>query len=182
MGWSTNLQHLGFCILFYTYCWYGIGEKGVLWVYLCLSINNICALMMVVCIGINNIVIISPISTHLQELDGGTSHVGYIGYRFPLSLYTIWGNHLPFNFMLKFPIYYLEKPLPITSKWRRVTVRKWKVEHPIIIKNEMKKNCSSKPPTLEIKNQNKGMKDILDIDSHCPYLLSGETTFHLTSC
>ena len=23
---------------------------------------------------------------------------------------------------------------------------------------------------------------ILDIDSHCPYLLSGETTFHLTSC
>ena len=23
---------------------------------------------------------------------------------------------------------------------------------------------------------------ILDIDSHCPYLLSGETTFQLTSC
>ena len=38
---------------------------------------------------------------------------GYIGYRFPLSLSTIWGNHLPFNFMLKFPIYYLEKPPPI---------------------------------------------------------------------
>ena len=33
-------------------------------------------------------------------------------------------------------------------------------------------------PTLGIKNQNKGMEDILDIDSHCPYLLSGETTFH----
>ena len=28
----------------------------------------------------------------------------YIGYRFSLSLSTIWGNHLPFNFMLKFPI------------------------------------------------------------------------------
>ena len=28
---------------------------------------------------------------------------GYSGYRFPLSLSTIWGNHLPFNFMLKFP-------------------------------------------------------------------------------
>ena len=24
--------------------------------------------------------------------------------------------------------------------------------------------------------------NILDIDSHCPYLLSGETTFQLTSC
>ena len=24
--------------------------------------------------------------------------------------------------------------------------------------------------------------NILDIDSHCPYLLYGETTFHLTSC
>ena len=23
---------------------------------------------------------------------------------------------------------------------------------------------------------------ILDIDSHCPYLLAGETTFQLTSC
>ena len=55
----------------------------------------------------------------------------HIGYRFPLSLPTIWGNHLPFNFMLKFPIYYLEKPLPITSKWRRVTVRKRKVEHTV---------------------------------------------------
>ena len=33
------------------------------------------------------------------------------------------------------------------------------------------------------KNQNKEMEDIiLDIDSHCPYLLSGETTFRLTSC
>ena len=31
----------------------------------------------------------------------------YIGYRFPLSLSTIWGNHLPVNFMLKFPTLYL---------------------------------------------------------------------------
>ena len=36
-------------------------------------------------------------------------------------------------------------------------------------------------PTFEIKNQNKGIEDILDIDSHCPYLLFGETTSHLTS-
>ena len=28
----------------------------------------------------------------------------HIGYSFPLSLSTIWGNHLPFSFMLKFPI------------------------------------------------------------------------------
>ena len=44
---------------------------------------------------------------------------------------TIWGNDLPINFMLKFPINYLEKPRPITSKWRGVTVRKWKVEHTV---------------------------------------------------
>ena len=40
------------------------------------------------------------------------------------------------------------------------------------------------PPTFElfeIKNQNKGIEDILDIDSHCPHLLFGETTSHLTS-
>ena len=31
----------------------------------------------------------------------------YIGYRFPLSLSTIWGNHLPVNFMFKFLHVYL---------------------------------------------------------------------------
>ena len=31
---------------------------------------------------------------------------GYIGYIFPLSLSTIWANHLPFNFMLKFPSFF----------------------------------------------------------------------------
>ena len=36
-------------------------------------------------------------------------------------------------------------------------------------------------PTLGNKSQNKGMEDIMDIDSHCPYLLYGETTFNLTS-
>ena len=36
-------------------------------------------------------------------------------------------------------------------------------------------------PHAWIKNQNKGMDDILEVDSHCPYLLSGETTFNLTS-
>ena len=36
----------------------------------------------------------------------------YIGYRFPLSLSTIWGNHLPVNFPYMH-IYNLEKPPPI---------------------------------------------------------------------
>ena len=36
-------------------------------------------------------------------------------------------------------------------------------------------------PTLEIQNQNKGIEDIMDIDSNCPHLLFGETTSHLTS-
>ena len=46
----------------------------------------------------------------------------YIGYRFPLSLSTIWGNHLPVNFMLKFPTCIStiwRNHLPhLTSKWR----------------------------------------------------------------
>ena len=39
------------------------------------------------------------------------------------------------------------------------------------------------PPPIEIQNQNKGIEDIMDIDSNCPYLLPvfGETTSHLTS-
>ena len=39
------------------------------------------------------------------------------------------------------------------------------------------------PPTFEIQYQNKGIEDIMDIDSNCPYLLPvfGETTSHLTS-
>ena len=38
-------------------------------------------------------------------------------------------------------------------------------------------------PTFEIQNQNKGIEDIMDIASNCPYLLPvfGETTSHLTS-
>ena len=46
----------------------------------------------------------------------------YIGYRFPLSLSTIWGNHLPVHFMLKFPTCIStiwRNHLPhLTSKWR----------------------------------------------------------------
>ena len=46
----------------------------------------------------------------------------YNGYRFPLSLSTIWGNHLPVNFMLKFPtcistIWRNNLPY-LTNKWR----------------------------------------------------------------
>ena len=43
------------------------------------------------------------------------------------------------------------------------------------------------PPTtptfdmFEIKNQNTGIEDYIGyIDSHCPYVLFGETTSHLT--
>ena len=40
------------------------------------------------------------------------------------------------------------------------------------------------PPPIdmfEIKNQNMGIEDYIGyIDSHCPYLLFGETTSHLT--
>ena len=36
-------------------------------------------------------------------------------------------------------------------------------------------------PTFEIQNQNKGIEDIMDIDSNCPSLLFGVTTSHLTS-
>ena len=37
------------------------------------------------------------------------------------------------------------------------------------------------PPPFEIQKQNKGIEDIMDIDSNCPHLLFGETTSHLTS-
>ena len=40
---------------------------------------------------------------HVQKLTHAIFFI-YIGFRFPLSLSTIWGNHLPFSFMLKFPI------------------------------------------------------------------------------
>ena len=44
----------------------------------------------------------------------------YIGYRLPLSPSTIWGNHLPVNFMLKFPTCILRQtrhpPPAITAK------------------------------------------------------------------
>ena len=43
------------------------------------------------------------------------------------------------------------------------------------------KNIIPPPPTFEIQNQNKGIEDIMDIDSNCPSLLFGETTSHLTS-
>ena len=43
-------------------------------------------------------------------------------YRFPLSISTIWGNHLPVNFMLKFPTcistIWRNHPPHLTSKWR----------------------------------------------------------------
>ena len=38
------------------------------------------------------------------------------------------------------------------------------------------------PPTGSEANTTIFVSYILDIDSHCPYLLSGETTFQLTSC
>ena len=43
------------------------------------------------------------------------------------------------------------------------------------------KNITPPPPTFEIQNQNRGIEDIMDIDSNCPSPLFGETTSHLTS-
>ena len=37
------------------------------------------------------------------------------------------------------------------------------------------------PPVWDTKSQNKGIEDIMDIDSNCPSLLFGETTSHLPS-
>ena len=42
----------------------------------------------------------------------------YIGYRFPLFLSTIWGNHLPVNFMSKFPTIWRNHLPHLTTKWR----------------------------------------------------------------
>ena len=42
-------------------------------------------------------------------------------------------------------------------KWERIVFKKNLFTPPL------------PPPTLGIKNQNKGIEDILDIDSHCPY-------------
>ena len=42
-------------------------------------------------------------------------------YRFPVSLSTIWGYHLPVNFMFKFPISTIWRnhlPFDLTSKWK----------------------------------------------------------------
>ena len=36
-------------------------------------------------------------------------------------------------------------------------------------------------PVPGAAGDNKGIEDIMDIDSNCPYLLFGETTSHLTS-
>ena len=78
-------------------------------------------------LGIKNqnkrIVDIFDIDSHFPYLlSGETSHPHHLWDqkseqrmedildRFPMSISTIWGNHLPFNFMLKFPIYYFDKP------------------------------------------------------------------------
>ena len=46
----------------------------------------------------------------------------------------------------------------------------------------MRKTLHPPPPTFEIQHQNKGIEDLMDIDSNCPYLLFGETTSHLKNC
>ena len=38
-----------------------------------------------------------------------------------------------------------------------------------------------KPPPHLLQNQNKGIEDIMDIDSNCPYLLFGEITSNSVS-
>ena len=62
----------------------------------------------------------------------------------------------------------------------------WFVFQDFFSRNSIKCEKSITPPpppnhpTFEIQNQNKGIEDIMDIDSNCPHLLFGETTSHLT--
>ena len=49
----------------------------------------------------------------------------YIAYGFPLSLSTIWWNHLPFNFHVKIPyLLFGETISHLTSKWSGILLRK----------------------------------------------------------
>ena len=107
-----------------------------------------------------------------QDLPGSEANTTnlffiYIGYRFPLSLSTIvFLNKKIFCFL--FPEFIFSRNVGNSIK--------------------CKKNITPPPQTtptfdmFEIKNQNKGIGDIIwDIDCHCPYLLFGATTSHLIS-
>ena len=48
--------------------------------------------------------------------------------------------------------------------------------------NKVTRSPEISPPTGSEASTTIFVLYILDIDSHCPYLLSGETTFQLTSC
>ena len=49
---------------------------------------------------------------------------GYIGYRFPLSLSTIWRNHLPFNQWVKGQYFHVENSIKREMKWERIVFLK----------------------------------------------------------
>ena len=94
-------------------------------------------------------------------------YIIYIGYGFPLSLSTIvFLSKKIFSFL--FPELIFSRNVGNSINTRKI--------------------LSPPPPQttptfdmFEIKNQNKGIEDYIGyIDSHCPYLLFGETTSHLT--
>ena len=92
----------------------------------------------------------------------------HIGYRFPLSLSTIvFLNKKIFCFL--FPEFIFSRNVGNSINARKI----------------LPPPPPQTTPTFdmfEIKNQNKGIEDNIGyIDSHCPYLLFGETTSHLTS-
>ena len=91
----------------------------------------------------------------------------YIGYRFPLSLST--GTIVFLN--KKIILFFIPRIIFSRNVGNSINARKILPPPP--------------PPPIdmfEIKNQNKGIEDYIGyIDSHCPYLLFGETTSHLTS-
>ena len=113
----------------------------------------------------------------------------YIGYRFPLSLSTIWGNHLPVKFPTCISTILEKLPPPFKHeeniKWE-IIVFYSQIVFSRNVGNNIKCEKTLHPPpqttpTFAIQNQNKGIEDIMDKDSNCPYLLFGETTSHLTS-
>ena len=104
---------------------------------------------------------------------------------------TIWRNHLPFNHH-KIVRYFGTNNVICLC----ILLTPEATTEVSIIHDYMRNTCKCKKwhvttlhpppppqttPTFEIQNQNKGIEDIMDIDSNCPYLLFGETTSHLTS-
>ena len=89
----------------------------------------------------------------------------YIGYRFPLSLSTIvFLNKKIFSFL--FPEFIFSRNVGDSIRCKQ---------------NITPPPPPEPPPHLICLRSNKGIEDYIGyIDSHCPYLLFGETASHLT--